>query len=285
MILLSVRLSFHWGFWARPLFMSARQPTMTVPPPTVFVGALARGLAELLRARGVWVPEYRRAGRQYYVPLAQSLGRCVERVYFRLMRGGVSAAVDKTRVFQGPYIRLENLRDPTQRFAVRDLGKAYAPGAEAEFAALVREGCEVGEGDARISLDAAALVAAAHAVTRLGPAEGVVAVADVAAMRWEDCVEVRDAKVLDMPCPYFPWGGGELPPPWRTTQFLDWRDPRAWSDERIAIDEGGMVAYAVPESAWSTLRVEFPPCLTLLGAVEAIKIVKCGSFVYVDPRL
>jgi len=285
MILLSVRFSFHWGFWARPLILSARQPTMTVPPPTAFVGALARGLAELLRARGVWVPEYRRAEGRYHVPLALGLGRCVERVYFRLIRGGVSAAVDKTRVFQGPYIRLDNLRDPSQRFAVRDLGKAYAPGAEAEFAALVREGCEVGEGDARIALDASGLVAAAHAVTRLGPAEGVVAVADAAAVRWEDCGEVRDVKILDMPCPYFPWGGGELPPPWRVEKFIDWRDPRAWSDERVAIDEGGMVAYAVPESAWSTLRVEFPPCITLLGGVETIKIVRCGSFVYVDPRL
>jgi len=285
MILLSVRFSFHWGFWARPLILSARQPTMTVPPPTAFVGALARGLAELLRARGVWVPEYRRAEGRYHVPLALGLGRCVERVYFRLIRGGVSAAVDKTRVFQGPYIRLENLRDPSQRFAVRDLGKAYAPGAEAEFAALVREGCEIREGDARIALDASGLVAAAHAVTRLGPAEGVVAVADAAAVRWEDCGEVRDVKILDMPCPYFPWGGGELPPPWRVEKFIDWRDPRAWSDERVAIDEGGMVAYAVPESAWSTLRVEFPPCVTLLGGVETIKIVRCGSFVYVDPRL
>jgi CRISPR-associated Cas5-like protein len=285
MILLSVRFSFHWGFWARPLILSARQPTMTVPPPTAFVGALARGLAELLRARGVWVPEYRRAEGRYHVPLALGLGRCVERVYFRLIRGGVSAAVDKTRVFQGPYIRLDNLRDPSQRFAVRDLGKAYAPGAEAEFAALVREGCEIREGDARIALDASGLVAAAHAVTRLGPAEGVVAVADAAAVRWEDCGEVRDVKILDMPCPYFPWGGGELPPPWRVEKFIDWRDPRAWSDERVAIDEGGMVAYAVPESAWSTLRVEFPPCVTLLGGVETIKIVRCGSFVYVDPRL
>jgi len=140
MILLGVKFSFHWGFWARPLILSARQPTMTVPPPTAFVGALARGLAELLRARGVWVPEYRRAEGRYHVPLALGLGRCVERVYFRLIRGGVSAAVDKTRVFQGPYIRLENLGNPAQRFAVRDLGKAYAPGAEAEFAALIEPG-------------------------------------------------------------------------------------------------------------------------------------------------
>jgi hypothetical protein len=181
-------------------------------------------------------------------------------------------------VFQGPYIRLDNLRDPSQRFAVRDLGKAYAPGAEAEFAALVREGCEVGEGDARISLDAAAVVAAAHAVTRLGPAEGVVAVADAAAMRWEDCVEVRDVKILDVPCPYFPWGGGELPPPWRTTQFLDWRDGRVWSDQRV---QGDVVVYAVPESEWAPLRVEFPPCSTL----PKVKIVECGGLGYVDPRV
>ena len=197
--------------------------------------------------------------------------------------GGVSAAVDKTRVFQGPYIRLENLGNPAQRFAVRDLGKAYAPGAEAEFAALIEEGCEVREGGMRIALDVDGLVAAAHSITRLGPAEGVVAVKDVAAMRWEDCGEVRDVKILDMPCPYFPWDGGELPPPWRVAEFLDWRDERVWSDQRASDllnpQSGLLVPYAVPESAWSPLRVEFPPCSTL---PKAVKIVECGGLGYVD---
>jgi hypothetical protein len=283
MILLSVKFAFHWGFWARPSILSARQPTMTVPPPTMFVGALARGLAELLRARGVWVPECRREGESYRVPLAGGLGQCVERVYFRALRGGVSAAIDKTRVFQGPYVRLGDLiESPSQRFAVRDLGKAYAPGMLAEFAALLREGCKVSEGDARVELDARVLSAAAHAITRLGPAEGTVAVKRVDILRWEECIKAHDATTLNQPCPYFPWSGGELPPPWRVERFVSWKDPRAWSGERVRIDESEMVEYAVPESAWSTLRVEFPPCVTL--GSDKIKIVECGGRAYVDPR-
>ena len=283
MILLSVRLLFHWGFWARPLIMSARQPTMTVPPPTTFVGALARGLAELLRARGVWVPEYGREGGRYYVPLARWLGQCVKRVYFRVLKGGVSATVDKTRVLQGPYVSLEDLiKDPSQRFAVRDLGKAYAPGARAEFALLVREGCEIHERGLRMLLSVGELVAAAHSITRLGPAEGIIAVTDVTAMPWDKCVETRNARLLDQPCPYFPWDGGDPPPPWRVAEFLDWRDDRIWSNQRML---GNTVTYAVPESAWSTLRVEFPPCITLLGSVKSLKIVECGGLAYVDPRL
>ncbi|MCC6021398.1 MAG: hypothetical protein LM577_08560 [Thermoproteaceae archaeon] len=282
MILLSVKFAFHWGFWARPSILSARQPTMTVPPPTMFVGALARGLAELLRARGVWVPEYRREGESYRVPLAGGLGQCVERVYFRVLKGGVSAAIDKTRVFQGPYVRLGDLiESPSQRFAVRDLGKAYAPGTIAEFAALLREGCKVSEGSAQVKLDARVLSAAAHAITRLGPAEGTVAVRQVDVLQWEECAEARDAAMPEQPCPYFKWSGGELPPPWRVEKFVDWKNLRVWSSERVGMDESGMVAYAVPESAWSTLRIEFPPCTTLLGSVE---IVECGGLAYVDPR-
>jgi len=166
--------------------------------------------------------------------------------------------------------------------AVRDLGKAYAPGAEAEFAALIRERCEIREGDARIPLDAGTLVAAAHAITRLGPAEGTVAVKRVDVLRWEECAETSDVKALDQPCPYFPWSGGELPTPWRVERFVSWRDERAWSGERAKINESGMIAYAVPESAWSTLRVEFPPCTTLLGGT--VKIVRCEGLAYVDPR-
>ena len=272
MILLRMFFKFHWGFWARPYIFTARQPTMTVPPPTMLVGALARGLAEVKRARGRWVPEYAREGGRYYVPLAYELARCVERVYFRLWSGGVSAAADKTRVFQGPYIRSENLRDPSQWFGVRDVGKAYAPGAEAEFAALIREGCPIG-------LDE--LEAAAHAVTRLGPAEGLIAVSRAEYLPWGGCGEAG-GDVYRQPCPYFPWGGGELPDPWRVAKFLDWRREEAWDSRRVGLGDQGLVTYAVPESAWSVLRVEFPPCSTLRGSV---KIVECGGVAYVDPSV
>ena len=275
---------FHWGFWARPHIFTARQPTMTVPPPSMFVGALARGLAEVERARGRWVPEYAREGGRYYVPLAYELARCVERVYFRIWRGGVSAAVDKTRMFQGPYIRRENLGDPRQWFGVRDVGKAYAPGAEAEFALLADLKClEESLGEALRRIDEAGLAAAAYAVTRLGPAEGLVAVTRAEVLRWGECREASRG-VYGQPCPYFPWGGGELPDPWRVAEFIDWRREEAWDSRRVQLGEGagggeGLVAYAVPESAWSTLRVEFPSCSTLRSNV---KIIECGGVAYVD---
>jgi hypothetical protein len=295
MILLRAEFAFHWGFWARPLILSARQPTMIVPPPTMFVGALARGLAELLRARGVWVPEYRREGGRYYVSLARWLGQCVERVYFRVLRGGVSAAIDKTRVFQGPYIRAKNIDKAekclplrgSQRplcFAVRDLGKVYSPGTIAEFAALLRDTCELRYNGTNIILSADDLRAITHAITRLGPAEGVVTVTKVEIMNWKDeCKEIHSDDVwLNQPCPYFPWSDGELPPPWGITRFLDWRKERVWTDERVYVNENEYITYAVPESEWSKFMIEFPPCITL-RAIK-VKFVECKGCVYVEPK-
>lgn len=262
--LLSVELSFSWGFWARPYFLSGRQPSMNVPPPTTIVGALSRGIAAVLRAKGVSVPEYMREGGRYVVPIARDLGKCVDAVYFRLTKGVIYVNIDKTRLFQAPYIREENVkRDPAQWFAVRDVGKAYAPGAEAEAAFLIDLNCA--------SRLCNALEAAAHAITRLGPAEGVVAVKRVSLLPIDKCVEV-ELGTINQPCPYFP-ARGEPRDPWVRAEFLDWRDERTWSDERPS---AGVVEYAVPGGVWVYAQAEFPSCLTLRG----YKGLKCGEWVY-----
>ena len=263
--MLSVELVFAWGFWARPYFLSGRQPSMSVPPPTTLVGALARGVAAVLRAKGAAVPEYAREGGRYFVPVARDLAKCVDAVYFRLARGAVYVNVDKTRVFQAPYIREENVEeDPAQWFAVRDAGKAYAPGAEAEAAFLIDADCAD-----RICEN---LEAAAHAITRIGPVEGVVTVRRAAVHPVEECVEVELGDV-DQPCPYFPAPGMQLRDPWTKAEFLDWRDPRAWTDERPA---ASTVEYAVPGGLWTHVQAEFPSCLTLKG----LKGLKCGEWAY-----
>lgn len=266
--MLSVDLVFHWGFWARPYFLSGRQPSMNVPPPTMLVGALARGAAAALRGKGAAVPEYAQEGGKYVVPVARDLAKCIEAVYFRLTKGFVYVNVDKTRVFQAPYIRRENVeKDPTQWFAVRDVGKAYAPGAEAEAAFIVDVDCA-----GRVCED---LEAAAHAITRIGPAEGIVAVKRSAVHRVDDCVEVELGDV-DQPCPYFPASGIQLSDPWTKAEFLDWRDPRAWTNERSAAQA---VEYAVPGGVWAHVQAEFPSCLTLKG----LRGLKCGERAYPRP--
>ena len=265
--ILSVELAYHWGFWARPPIFSARQPTMTVPPPTTLVGALARGLVNLARAEGRHVPEWARKDGEYVVPLAAELSRGIEAVYYRVISGVVTALVDKNRVFQAPYVREGNvLEDPSQMFAVRDLGKAYAPGVRAEAAFLIDLEVVKGLGGPQ------RLIAAAHSITRIGPAEGVVAVTKAELTPLDECREgVNDRE----PCPYFPLKEDmELPTPWARAEFLDWRDERTWTSMR---NSAGKVAYAVPSSSWAAAQPEFPWCATLK---RRLKFIICNGRTY-----
>ncbi len=261
--ILSVEFRFHWGFWARAPIFSARQPTMSLPPPTTLVGALARGVAQLARARGVPVPEVILRGGVYEVPLAPDIAKCIAAVYYRVLEGVVTTAVDKTRYFQAPYIRGENLEDRSQWFGVRDVGKAYAPGVTAEAAFLI---------DADCPLKPKELAVAAHSITRIGPAEGVVAVERVSFTPLEEC---KDGLNEREPCPYFPLRKDvELPDPWAEAEFLDWHDVRTWTSRRA---EAEKVRYAVPVGAWAASQPEFPHCATLRGKVN-FKI--CGGRTY-----
>ena len=265
--LVRVDLKLHWGFWARPSIFSARQPTMSVPPPTTIVGAFARGLASLYRAMGLAVPEYAYVGGAPRVPLAPELGRCTDAVYFRILAGAVRVNIDKNRFFQAPYIREENLGEREQWFAVRDLGKAYAPAAAAEAALLVDVDCL-----ADMGVEPAWLVAAGASLTRLGPTEGVVSPVKAELIPMDQCAEGATARE---PCPYFPIGdGADIPEPWAAAQFVDWHDERAWTHMR---GEARAVRYAVPVGAWATSQPEFPWCASLAGII-ALK--RCGGRTY-----
>ncbi|MEM1995329.1 MAG: CRISPR-associated protein Cas5 [Nitrososphaerales archaeon] len=50
---LRVELTFHWGFWVRAPFTSRYQETLTIPPPTTLIGALAEPLIHFGLLNGV----------------------------------------------------------------------------------------------------------------------------------------------------------------------------------------------------------------------------------------
>ncbi|MEM2689995.1 MAG: type I-A CRISPR-associated protein Cas5a [Nitrososphaerota archaeon] len=43
---ITIRAEFHWGYWIRVPFTSKAQPTLSLPPPTTLIGALASGLVK-----------------------------------------------------------------------------------------------------------------------------------------------------------------------------------------------------------------------------------------------
>ncbi|MGC9052156.1 hypothetical protein, partial [Pyrobaculum sp.] len=156
-----------------------------------------------------------------------------------------------------------------QWFGVRDLGKVYAPAVRGEAAYLVDVDCV--EGSIGIGVDG--LVASAHAITRVGPAEGLVTVGGgVEVYDWDKCVEAPVGKVEHLRCPYFPYSGG-LSEPWTSAEFLDWRDVRTWTDERLS---AGRVTYAVPSGVWAEAQPEFPRCATL----KDFRFKLCGGRCY-----
>jgi len=268
MILLRADLVFHWGFWSRALTFSGRQPTMSIPPPTALVGALARGVLNVKRALGESVGEVEVAEGGIRPALVVALSKCVKSVMFRLMRGVIKTAMDKSRIFQAPYIRYENLGDVRQWFGVRDVGKAYAPGAMAEAAWLIDEECA----KANLGIGREALAAAAASITRLGPAEGLVSVSSVDHVDLAECEEGDGGRE---PCPYFPAPeGGQPPPGWAFAEFFDWRDEAVWGWRRV---EAKRVKYVVPSSEWAVAVAEFPWCVQLRGYV---KFIKCGGRTY-----
>lgn len=50
---LRIEVTFHWGFWVRAPFTSRYQESLTIPPPTTLIGALAEPLIQLGFLKGV----------------------------------------------------------------------------------------------------------------------------------------------------------------------------------------------------------------------------------------
>ncbi len=246
-----VLLQLHWGFWSRAPIVSARQDTLYVPPPSTLVGAFAAGLARALDALcGRRPPEVLAAGGRLvtFTWLLVKEG-VIREVYMRVLDGYGVSWIDPGRVLLAPYVHRENLEDPKlgPRFtwALRYLGKVYAPGLIMEAAylvdgdALARVASLLGCGATPEELLRAALAA----ITRLGPVEGVATPLDVSVESVGGPVEV-DASGVEAPCPYHRAGGLSGAQGYTIVFFDDWRSPDYWG--YWPRGRHGKLAYIVP---------------------------------------
>ncbi|MFP3258868.1 MAG: type I-A CRISPR-associated protein Cas5a, partial [Caldivirga sp.] len=196
----------HWGFWIRYPLASARQDTYVVPQPSTLVGALGAGLARAISGLcGVAIPEIihnpraRDMQSRYSVPIITFILPAIKDVYFRVLSGWGIRTTDITRHFQGTYIRAEDLKDPSQWFAVRVTGKVYAPLMEVEIAYLVNTE-KLREVLSNIGCNASAeemLLYGLASINRLGPVEGVLTITKIGVF---DVEETRN-KLMKEPCP------------------------------------------------------------------------------------
>jgi CRISPR-associated Cas5-like protein len=285
--LLRVEGVFHWGFWVRQAYASARQDTLPVPPPSTLVGALASGLAAALRDLcGVGVAELRYSESVAEVPLILKLVRAgaIVEVYFKILDGYGIRKADITRQFQVPYIRYEDLWNKSQWFDVKPVGKVYAPNTRFEIAYLInltnaelvlREMCRGIDVENLLRL-------AALSISRVGPVEGIVTMYKV----YLD--KVKSSTISSIPptqCPYFEVKSDLLDklrqvPEATLTEFWDWKRPDFWTSNRNA----RMVRpYIIPldrSAIESGILLPFEPCTFIKEIVEAV-----GRGIYVDDKL
>ena len=274
-LLLRADIVFHWGFWARAMTMSARQPTMAMPPPTTLMGALARGALNVLRPMGKAPTTEIDDPGKYRATLVADLARCVTAIGVRVVNGATRVNMDKTRLLQAPYIRQENLADPNQWRGIRDVGKAYSPATQAEATWVIDADCAE-----KLGLSKHLLTASALSITRIGPVEALVTPIRAETIPVENC-EKPTREELRTPCPYFPAPhNGKTPPMgWVITEFLDWRDEKTWTRDRIG---AGKVRYVVPIGEWATAIAEYPWCIELRNYVD---MAKCGGRTYPETLL
>jgi len=306
----------HWGFWIRYPLASARQDTYVVPQPSTLVGALGAGLARAISGLcGVAVPEIihnpraRDMQSRYSVPIITSILPAIKDVYFRVLSGWGIRTMDITRHFQGTYIRAEDLKDPSQWFAVRVTGKVYAPKMEIEIAYLVdteklREalgefGCNVdpekalsygipqprimGEFGCNVDPEKALSYGLAS-MTRLGPVEGLLTIESISILN----VEEARGKLMNEPCPYFrishvPSGlGSDV----TIAEFWDWGRAEFWSGLRVP-NPDYTLKYVVPlnkSSLDSGLLMPFKPCKLLRDIINEVYLVKVNGNEYTYPK-
>lgn len=283
----------HWGFWIRYPLASARQDTYVVPQPSTLVGALGAGLARAISGLcGVAIPEIihnpraRDMQSRYSVPIITFILPAIKDVYFRVLSGWGIRSMDITRHFQGTYIRVEDLKDPSQWFAVRVTGKVYAPKMEIEIAYLVdteklREA--LGKFECNVDPEKALLYGLAS-MTRLGPVEGLLTIEGISILN----VEEARGKLMNEPCPYFrishvPSGlGSDV----TIAEFWDWGRAEFWSGLRVP-NPDYTLKYVVPlnkSSLDSGLLMPFKPCKLLRDIINKVYLVKVNGNEYTYPK-
>ena len=283
----------HWGFWIRYPLASARQDTYVVPQPSTLVGALGAGLARAISGLcGVAVPEIihnpraRDMQSRYSVPIITSILPAIKDVYFRVLGGWGIRTMDITRHFQGTYIRAEDLKDPSQWFAVRVTGKVYAPKMEIEIAYLVdTEKLREALGEFGCNVDPEkALSYGLASMTRLGPVEGLLTIESISILN----VEEARGKLMNEPCPYFrishvPSGlGSDV----TIAEFWDWSRAEFWSSLRVP-NPDYTLKYVVPlnkSSLDSGLLMPFKPCTLLRDIINEVYLVKVNGNEYTYPK-
>jgi CRISPR-associated Cas5-like protein len=283
----------HWGFWIRYPLASARQDTYVVPQPSTLVGALGAGLARAISGLcGVAIPEIihnpraRDMQSRYSVPIITFILPAIKDVYFRVLSGWGIRSMDITRHFQGTYIRVEDLKDPSQWFAVRVTGKVYAPKMEIEIAYLVdTEKLREALGEFECNVDPEkALSYGLASMTRLGPVEGLLTIESISILN----VEEARGKLMNEPCPYFrishvPSGlGSDV----TIAEFWDWGRAEFWSGLRVP-NPDYTLKYVVPlnkSSLDSGLLMPFKPCTLLRDIINEVYLVKVNGNEYTYPK-
>jgi len=283
----------HWGFWIRYPLASARQDTYVVPQPSTLVGALGAGLARAISGLcGVAIPEIihnpraRDMQSRYSVPIITFILPAIKDVYFRVLSGWGIRSMDITRHFQGTYIRVEDLKDPSQWFAVRVTGKVYAPKMEIEIAYLVdTEKLREALGEFGCNVDPEkALSYGLASMTRLGPVEGLLTIESISILN----VEEARGKLMNEPCPYFrishvPSGlGSDV----TIAEFWDWGRAEFWSGLRVP-NPDYTLKYVVPlnkSSLDSGLLMPFKPCKLLRDIINEVYLVKVNGNEYTYPK-
>jgi len=283
----------HWGFWIRYPLASARQDTYVVPQPSTLIGALGAGLARAISGLcGVAIPEIihnpraRDMQSRYSVPIITSILPAIKDVYFRVLSGWGIRITDITRHFQGTYIRAEDLKDPSQWFAVRVTGKVYAPKMEIEIAYLVdTEKLREALGEFGCNVDPEkALSYGLASMTRLGPVEGLLTIESISILN----VEEARGKLMNEPCPYFrishvPSGlGSDV----TIAEFWDWGRAEFWTGLRVP-NPDYTLKYVVPlnkSSLDSGLLMPFKPCKLLRDIINKVYLVKVNGNEYTYPK-
>ncbi|MGC8543131.1 MAG: hypothetical protein ACP5NQ_04260 [Vulcanisaeta sp.] len=284
------QMLLHWGYWVRYPLASARQDIYVVPQPSTLVGMFINGLSRALNGLcGLTTPEVAKVNNDYLVPMVKLFLPSIKEVYFRVLKGWGFRVMDITRHFQGPYIRADNLSDPNQWFAVRVVGKLYAPMAHVEASYLM----DIDEfDDALRSLGCGApgekiLLAGLLSMSRIGPIEGIVTVTKALLAPVKE-TEGKAIKLMEEPCPYFEVKDGsklaKLGIKATVTQFWNWRSEDFWRGARTPSDA---LTYVVPLSKSSLdagVLTLFTPCALLRDIISDVYVAEVDGHEYTYPK-
>jgi CRISPR-associated protein Cas5 subtype I-A len=283
-MLARARLRLHWGFWTRLPLVTARQDTLLIPPPSTLLGAFASGLASVLRdicdnPYGELKVAMEESMSIIEIPLLRELvkSRVVREVFFKVIEGFGVKNVDLSRVFQAPYVNLENIEDNWRRwsYAVRTTGKVYAPLMNCEIAYLVEKRALLNLAEKLCPrVDSTRLVLASIlSLSRLGSVEGIITVERVEVTQDVECEELKESP--SSPCPYFAITNDMVREVAETrsvaiVNFWDWRGEGFWYSPRRNVNT---IPYVVPVDTWyleSGIIPPFKSCNLIDGVLRRI---------------